>query len=153
MKRGEIYFIKSNNKEEGCEMHANRPAVIVSNDAGNEHSELLEVCYLTTAPKKDLPTHVLTRSCLRPSTIIAEQITTISKTRVVDYIGKLTPTEQTALDNAMAISLGLGGDIHVDDQGLREDLALYVQKLETERDLYRKYSEDLIDVLKKGVRG
>ena len=107
MKRGDVYFIKSNNKEEGVEIHANRPAVIVSNDAANEHSELLEVCYLTTAPKKDLPTHVLTRSCLRPSTIIAEQITTVSKTRVGDYIGRITPDEQAALDKAMAISLGI----------------------------------------------
>ena len=107
MKRGEIYFIKSTHREEGSEQRADRPAVIVSNNKNNEHSETVEVVYMTTKPKNDLPTHVFTRSALSPSTILCEQIFTVSKLRVDAQIGELTTSELAAVDNALAISLGL----------------------------------------------
>ena len=107
MKRGEIYFISSTYKEEGSEQRADRPAVIVSNDKNNEHSEVVEIVYMTTRPKADLPTHVFTRSTSVPSTILCEQITTVAKERVGDYIGRLADNELLILDNALAISLGL----------------------------------------------
>ena len=107
MKRGEIYFIKSNHNEIGSEQRADRPAVIVSNDKSNEHSETVEIVYLTTKPKTDLPTHVLTRSALSPSTILCESVCTVSKKRVKEWIGTLTDSEMKSVDAALAISLGL----------------------------------------------
>ena len=107
MKRGEIYFIRSTHREEGSEQRADRPAVIVSNNKNNEHSETVEVVYMTTRPKTDLPTHVFTRSALSPSTILCEQIFTVSKQRVDAQIGKLTDSEMLSVDAALAISLGL----------------------------------------------
>lgn len=107
MKRGEIYFIKSNHNEIGSEQRADRPAVIVSNDKNNEHSETVEIVYLTTKPKTDLPTHVLTRSALSPSTILCESVCTVSKKRVKEWIGTLTDGEMKSVDAALAISLGL----------------------------------------------
>ena len=58
MKRGEIYYIESTYRETGSEQRGGRPAVIVSNDKNNENSEVVEVVYMTTKPKNDLPTHV-----------------------------------------------------------------------------------------------
>ena len=107
MKRGEIYFIKSTYREEGSEQRADRPAVIVSNNINNEHSETVEVVYLTTKPKHDLPTHVYTRSARSPSTILCEQIFTVSKQRVDSWIGELSASEMQAVDAALAISLGI----------------------------------------------
>ena len=107
MKRGEIYYIKSTHQEEGSEQRADRPAVIVSNNKNNEHSETVEVVYMTTKPKHDLPTHVFTRSALSPSTILCEQICTVSKQRVDTLIGKLTDSEMQTVDAALAISLGI----------------------------------------------
>ena len=107
MKRGEIYFIKSNHNEIGSEQRSDRPAVIVSNDKNNEHSETVEIVYLTTKPKTDLPTHVLTRSALSPSTILCESVFTVSKKRVKEWIGTLTDSEMKSVDAALAISLGL----------------------------------------------
>ena len=107
MKRGEIYFIKSNHNEIGSEQRADRPAVIVSNDKNNEHSETVEIVYLTTKPKTDLPTHVLTRSALSPSTILCESVCTVSKKRVKEWIGTLTDSEMKSVDASLAISLGL----------------------------------------------
>lgn len=107
MKRGEIYYIKTTYREEGSEQRADRPAVIVSNDKNNQHSDTVEVVYLTTKPKKDLPTHAFTRSTLTPSTILCEQIFTVSKQRVEAWIGELTESEMRAVDAALAISLGI----------------------------------------------
>ena len=67
----------------------------------------MEVVYLTTRPKNDLPTHVFTRSALSPSTILCEQISTVSKHRVDSWIGELSASEMQAVDAALAISLGL----------------------------------------------
>lgn len=145
MKRGEIYFIKSTNQEEDSEQRADRPAVIVSNDVGNEHSDIVEVVYLTTKPKADIPTHVITRGATYPSTILCEQIFTVSKRRIGEKLGEITDSEREAVDRALAISLGL-----CDCQEAETDEH---QKLIIEHAMYKKFTEDLLDILRKGVRG
>jgi len=81
MKRGQIYYVRSNYREEGSEQRGGRPAVIVSNDKNNANSNTVEVVYMTTKPKTDLPTHVYIESALRPSTLLCEQISTVSADR------------------------------------------------------------------------
>ena len=108
MKRGEIYYINSIYNEEGSEQRAGRPAVIVSNDKNNECSGTVEVVYMTTKPKNDLPTHVFTRSAREPSTILCEQITTVSKDRVGDYYGSLAENELQILDKCAGDLAGAG---------------------------------------------
>ena len=112
MKRGEIYFIKSNYREEGSEQRGDRPAVIVSNDKNNENSDVVEIAYMTTKPKTDLPTHVFTRSALSPSTILCEQVCSVSKARIGTFIGTLTKNELQNLDTALLISLGINLEQH-----------------------------------------
>lgn len=107
MKRGQIYYIESNHQEIGSEQRAGRPAVIVSNNKNNENSTTVEVVYMTMQPKNDLPTHVFIRSSLRPSTVLCEQIYSVSTERLGTYIGELTDRELQELDIALSISLGL----------------------------------------------
>ncbi len=108
MKRGEIYYIKSSYSESGFEIKGSRPGVIVSNDRNNASSGCLEVVFMTTQPKKNLPTHVLVRQdTARPSTVLCEQITTVDIGRFSDYMGTLTEEEMLEVDKALAISLGL----------------------------------------------
>lgn len=107
MKRGQIYYIESNHQEIGSEQRAGRPAVIVSNNKNNENSTTVEVVYMTTQPKNGLPTHVFIRSSLRPSTVLCEQIYSVSTERLGTYIGELTDRELQELDIALSISLGL----------------------------------------------
>ena len=188
MKRGEIYYIQSNWQETGSEQRAGRPAVIVSNDNNNNNSEVVEVVYLTTQPKTDLPTHVLTRSASLPSTILCEQIYSVSTQRLGDYVGRLTEQEVKELDIALAISLGLGRDaMKATREPTEEELAAIREsvraellaemepenpdkpqrpkeekpraatdaqaiKTKTERDLYKKFSEELLEILKGGPR-
>lgn len=172
MKRGEIYYVQNNWQEVGSEQRAGRPAVIVSNNSNNYNSEVVEVVYMTTKPKNDLPTHVVTRSTPQDSTILCEQIFSVSKQRLGEYVGKLTESEMQALDIALAISLGLDfGALPVMKEPIEEDLeepqeaaiAAPIQSddIETfvkltelckERDLYKKFSEDLVEILKGGAR-
>lgn len=170
MKRGQIYFIKSTYTEEGSEQRGDRPAVIVSNNKNNEHSETVEVVYMTTKPKADLPTHVFIRSALSPSTVLCEQIFTVSKTRIGTLIGELTESETKAIDNALAISLGLDfgtapAKREPDDENLKKlleemkqapltisipetDQSAELIKARTERDTYRELYRELLDHLK-----
>lgn len=113
-RRGDIYYIGKNpyRPTHGCVMnsardHDVRPAIIVSNDQNNASAYILEVVYLTTSPKKDLPTHCTIRSANRVSTAICEQITTISDEQLVEYMATCTEEEMRMVDACMAISLGL----------------------------------------------
>lgn len=167
MKRGEIYYIKSNYREIGSEQWAGRPAVIVSN---NNNSEVVEIAYMTTRPKNDLPTHVVTRSTPKESVILCEQITSVSVQRVGARVGTLSKEEMRALDVALAISLGLdfipktaasdtaGKIIENPDkpEPPKEEntdlLVAQIIKATTERDLYKKFSEELLEIIKGGAR-
>lgn len=134
IKRGQIYFVKSNHKEQGTEQWGDRPAVIVSNDIANENSTAVEVCYMTTKPKADLPTHFITNGGIRPSTVICEQITTVYTERIGELIGELSPEEMQQLDECLRISIGLE---------LKEELALAPKSPERLDDLQSKLAAAL----------
>lgn len=174
MKRGEIYYISPKFDEVGSEQRAGRPAVIVSNDKNNATSGTVEVVYLTTKPKDDRSTHVTTRSTGVLSTIICEQITTVSVERIGKRAGQLTEAELINLDTALAISLGIDfGNLNAEPikrEPTKEDVEKLlgemlgevkimpaepdpvVIRLETERDLYRTLYNELLDNLMKGEK-
>lgn len=107
-KRGEIYYINNGNSGQvGCEMKKDRPAIIVSNDANNKHSSVVEVVYLTSKPKKELPTHVTIRSTGRMSVALCEEPTAISTERINNYICKASDDEMEHVDIALMIALGI----------------------------------------------
>lgn len=107
-RRGEIYYINNASKEHvGSEMKKDRPAVIVSCDANNKHSDVLEVVFLTSAPKKDLPTHVTIRSTGRKSEALCEQPTPVSVERINNFVGKASEKEMEQIDIALLIGLGI----------------------------------------------
>lgn len=107
--RGEIYYIDKNpyRPTYGSMQETGRPAIIVSNNMNNAHALTYEVVYLTTQPKKDLPTHCTIHSTKVTSTALCEQITTISNEQLKDYYCKCTEDEMRMVDACMAISLAL----------------------------------------------
>lgn len=108
MKRGEIYYISRRGEYHvGAEIAKARPAVIVSSNALNCTSEVVEVVYLTTSPKKDLPTHVSIHSTGVPSTALCEQIDHVSIRLAGDYCGTCTEEEMASIDQALLRSLGI----------------------------------------------
>lgn len=106
IKRGDIWYIESGYSV-GSEQRAGRPAIVVSNNRNNQYSGTVEVVYLTTQPKRDLPTHVTISSLSRESTALCEQITSVSTERFGSYRGAVTDEEMEDIEEAMMISLGL----------------------------------------------
>ena len=110
IKRGEMFYISRGGASyNGSEQHADRPAVVVSNNKNNENSNVVEVVYMTTQPKTDLPTHVTIRSTGRISTVLCEQVYSVSTERIGTYIGEATDKEMENIDIALMISLQLSG--------------------------------------------
>ena len=87
IRRGDIFYV-GGGYATGSEQHAGRPAIVVSNDKNNEHSSTVEMVYLTTRPKRDMPTHVQISSLSRASIAICEQITTVAIERIGNYHGR-----------------------------------------------------------------
>lgn len=111
--RGEIYYIDFGDGV-GSEQRGYRPAVIISNNIGNRNSSTVIVAAITSRrpDKADLPTHVYVGTetgLVNPSIILLEQIRTISKDRLDDYVGKLSRGQLGALWRALAISIGETG--------------------------------------------
>lgn len=142
--KGDIFYIYPKNVTE-CEQTGGRPAIIVSNNVGNDHSPVVEVVYLTGQEKKPLPTHVKIDSANIPSVALCEQITTVSKKRIGQYINSVTQTELQEIDRAMLLSLDINSNIKgtkqleawgkMLDELTREDEANRVMKKAMEEDI------------------
>lgn len=150
MKRGEIYYISIHNTI-GAEMRKARPGVIVSNDKLNESSEVVEVVYLTTQPKKDMATHTLINATGVESTVLCEQIDSVSVSLVGDYCGTCTPDEMLAIDRALCASLDIarcartGSSLKI---ATPEEVKLIheLERVKAERDRYAKMLDKLFDM-------
>lgn len=79
----------------------------MSNDTGNRHAPIVEVVYLTTRQKNEMPTHVYIGSAERPSIAMCEQIVTVCKSRLERHIGSVTVEEMRQIDKALQTSLGI----------------------------------------------
>lgn len=110
IRRGDIFYIARGGAATGSEQYADRPAIVVSNNECNKHSSVIEVVYITTQPKADLPTHVTIRSTGRISIALCEQVSSVSTERVNNYIGRVTDQEMENIDIALMISLGINGN-------------------------------------------
>lgn len=103
--RGDIFYITQGSYV-GSEQKSGRPGIIVSNDLANKHSPNVEVVFLTSQEKKALPTHVEVIARV-PSTALCENIQTVSKERLSDFIRSCTTSEMKAIDKALLHSLGI----------------------------------------------
>lgn len=108
MYRGDIYYCDMN-PVVGSEQGGVRPVLIVQNDYGNIYSNTVIVVPITAkTQKKRLQTHVNIWFPLPKRSIIeTEQIRTVDKSRLLNYVGTLTRQEMIRVDNAIMVSLGL----------------------------------------------
>lgn len=163
IKRGDIYYIDKY-PTTGSEQQAGRPAIIVSNEKNNQHSATVEVVYLTTQPKADLPTHVTINSAPRESIALCEQVTSVSVDRIGDKMGRLTKREMTQVDIALLVSLDLtmeeagktagGGGCSEHDENVEavQPEGGVIIALTAERDTYRAMYESLLEKVLRGVK-
>lgn len=155
VQRGQIFYIDYAGYTTGSEQQAGRPAIIVSNDINNRNSQTVEVVYLTTQPKNDLPTHTTIRSSTRTSTALCEQINTVSIDRVGNYVGECTPEEMAMVDACLLISLGLKTTIEEPDEEPEtitecppstdvENTEHTITKLKAQLETYKELYNDLL---------
>jgi mRNA interferase MazF len=104
--RGDIFYIENNYHNDGATISGSRPAIIVSNNLCNKHSDFVEVVYLTSKERKPMPTHVNV-ICKVPSTAMCEQIASVNKNRLGDFVRSCTQDEMKEIDKALMVSLGL----------------------------------------------
>ena len=112
--RGDIHYVNLGEAKVQGEQSGIRPCIIIQNNVGNKFSPTVIVSVLSSQIQKcKLPTHVLiTREECKglkyDSFVATEQIKTISKDKLGDYIGHV---ENERLDKAIRISLGVNEEI------------------------------------------
>lgn len=109
-KKYDVVYVKDRGETNGSVQMYARPAVIIQNDKGNFYSPTTIVAFITGKEKRnDLPTHVVLENYNLPkkSTVLLEQIATISKADIASTIDRLREADQAKVDIAMLISLGV----------------------------------------------
>ena len=90
----------------GGEIQEQRPAVIVSNDAANEHLNRVQVVPLTSQVARVYPSEALVTFAGRPCKAMADQLATVSKPRIIDRGGELAEAQLRQVEQAIRIQLG-----------------------------------------------
>ena len=111
MKRGDVYYADLR-PVIGSEQGGIRPVVIIQNDIGNKHSPTVIVAAITSRMNKaKLPTHIeldASRYQMEKDSVIPlEQLRTIDKKRMREWVCHLDGEIMTKINHALKISLEL----------------------------------------------
>lgn len=105
-RRGEVWWVAFD-PSLGGEIKETRPAVIVSNDVSNRHLNRLQVAPLTSSVGRLFPSEALVILNGERRKALADQLTTVSKQRLRERIGRIDASDMAALERAIATQLGL----------------------------------------------
>ena len=109
IKRNDIYYAELD-PVVGSEQGGLRPVLILQNDTGNRHSPTTIVAAITSSPRKtNLPTHITiqTKGLTKESIVLLEQIRTIDKSRLTEFVGSLDKQTMESVDRAIVVSFGI----------------------------------------------
>lgn len=108
IKRGDIFYADLD-PVVGSEQGGIRPVLVVQNNVGNRHSPTVIVVPISSVRKKNLPVHILIKCSELPkdSTILAEQIRTIDRSRLRKYVGSLNRELMKEINGILKISIGV----------------------------------------------
>ena len=105
-KRGEIYWVDLD-PTVGSEIQKTRPALIISNDAGNEFSSRVIIAPITSSAAKIFPFQVPIDLNDKPRKILLDQIRTIDKARLKNKITAVPKPIMVLVEKAIKVSLSL----------------------------------------------
>ena len=110
IKRGQIYYADLS-PVVGSEQGGYRPVLIIQNDMGNRYSPTTIAAVITTRKTKaNLPTHhwLNKRYGLSVDSMVeCEQIRTIDKSRLKDFVGQVDNNEMSWINEKIKISLAI----------------------------------------------
>ncbi len=109
-KRGQIWFV-SLDPVVGHGIGKKRPALVVSNDRNNQFADTVTVLPITSKTEKVYPFEVLLSkeetSLPKDSKVKCNQIRTVDKKRLVNFVGTLSSEKLKVIEKALRIHLGI----------------------------------------------
>jgi mRNA interferase MazF len=106
MRRGEIWWVNFD-PSVGGEIQKQRPAVIVSNDISNKYLNRVQVVPVTSKVDKLYPSEAYIIVAGKQGKVMADQLATVSKRRLLKMIGRATQMEIQEIERAIRTQLEL----------------------------------------------
>lgn len=108
--KGDVFFADLN-PVAGSEIGGIRPVVVIQNNTGNKYSPTVVAAITSRTNRKNLPTHVSVKAptggLFADSVIMLEQIRTLDKSRLRQFIGRVDDETMHRIETAAKTSLGI----------------------------------------------
>ena len=117
VRRGDIFYVDLSEMVKGINsLQKNiHPVVIISNWRCNENSSIVTGVTLTSQVKNNLPTHVFLEkgygNLSKGSICLCEQIISLDKKYILNYIGHIENDKMIEIDNAIKVQLQIKNEV------------------------------------------